>query len=68
LSNALLPEVKQDIKAVSIFNSRHTNPIEPFIRQGYGFYLKNNNQPMGVKTYDEVIAFLIAYYKKFGKI
>ena len=68
LSNTLLPEVKQDIKAVNIFNSRHTNPIEPFIRQGYGFYLKNNNQPMGVKTYDEVIAFLIAYYKKFGKI
>jgi hypothetical protein len=64
----VLPEVKADIKALNAFYNRHRNPIEPFIRRGYGFYLKNNNQPRGVQTYDEVTGFLIAYYKKFGKI
>ncbi len=64
----VLPEVKADMKEVNAFNNRHRNPIEPFVRQGYGFYLKNNNQPKGVQTYDDVTGFLIAYYKKFGKI
>jgi hypothetical protein len=33
---------------------------------GYGEFLKANNQPAGKKSYNEVIAWLIAYYKKFG--
>jgi Protein of unknown function (DUF3810) len=64
----VLPEVKADMKEMYAFNNSHRNPIEPFIRSGYGFYLKNNNQPKGVLTYDDVTGFLIAYYKKFGKI
>ena len=67
-TSMLLPEVKADIKEVADFFRRHRNPIEPFVRKGYGFYLKNNNQPKGVLSYDEVTGFLIAYYKKFGKI
>ena len=33
----------------------------------YDKYLKLNNQPKGKATYNEVIAYLIAYMKKFGK-
>jgi Protein of unknown function (DUF3810) len=64
----LSPEVKADFKEMAAFYRRHRNPIEPVIRSGYGFYLKNNNQPQGIKTYDAVTAFVIAYYRKFGKI
>jgi uncharacterized membrane protein len=64
----LLPQVKDDLREVAAFFNRHRNLIEPVIRSGYSFYLKSNNQPMGLKSYDEVTAFLIAYYKKFGKI
>jgi hypothetical protein len=28
--------------------------------------LKANNQPAGKRSYNEVVAWLIAYYKKFG--
>jgi hypothetical protein len=68
LNKMILPEVKTDMKEVIAFYNRHRNPIEPFVRKGYGFYLKNNNQPKGVLSYDDVTGFLIAYYKQFGKI
>lgn len=64
----LSPDVKADFKEMAAFFQRHRNPIEPVIRSGYGFYLKNNNQPLGIRSYDAVTAFLIAYYKKFGRI
>jgi hypothetical protein len=34
----------------------------------YGKYLKLNQQPQGMHTYNAVVAMLIAYYKKYGKI
>ena len=64
----LLPEVRDDLKLWRDFNRRHRNPVEPLIRWLYGKYLENNEQPQGVLSYDEVTSFLIAYYKKFGKI
>jgi hypothetical protein len=32
----------------------------------YDSYLKMNNQPKGKATYNEVVAWLIAYMKKYG--
>ena len=64
----LLPSVKEDLKEWRDFNRRHKNPVEPVIRWAYGKYLENNEQPQGVLSYDEVTSFIIAYYKKFGKI
>ena len=64
----LIPEVKNDLKEWRDFNRRHKNPVEPVIRWMYGKYLERNQQPQGVLSYDEVTSFLIAYYKKFGKI
>jgi cytochrome b561 len=67
-ANQLTPEVKTDLKEWRDFNRRHKNPVEPVIRWMYGKYLERNQQPQGVLSYDEVTSFLIAYYKKFGKI
>jgi hypothetical protein len=67
-SKQLLPEVKADIKEWREFNIRHKNPVEPVFRWLYGKYLQSNEQPQGLLSYDEVVGFLIAYYKKFGKI
>ena len=64
----LSPAIKNDIEEWRAFNKKHKNPIEPIIRWMYGKYLENNQQPQGVLSYDEVTSFLIAYYKKFGKI
>jgi hypothetical protein len=67
-SKQLSPSVKTDIRVWRAFNQRHRNPIEPIVSWIYGKYLQSNHQPSGVLTYDEVTGFLIAYYKKFGKI
>jgi hypothetical protein len=34
----------------------------------YGNYLKANNQPKGIETYNEVVSWLIAYRKKYGEL
>ena len=64
----LIPEVITDLKEWRAFNKKYRNPIEPVFRWVYGVYLKQNQQPQGVLSYDEVTAFMIAYYKKYGKI
>jgi Protein of unknown function (DUF3810) len=62
----LHPQVIKDIKEFRDFYRRFKNPVEPIIMWFYGHYLKANNQPAGKETYNEVVAWLIAYYKKFG--
>ena len=64
----LIPEVNDDLKEWKKFYLSHRNPIEPLFRWVYGVYLRRNQQPQGVLSYDEVTGFLIAYYKKTGKI
>lgn len=60
------PQVKKDQKEFRDFYRRYRNPLQPIILWGYGQYLKANNQPAGKRTYNEVVLWLIAYYKKFG--
>ncbi|MFN8291003.1 MAG: DUF3810 domain-containing protein [Chitinophagaceae bacterium] len=60
------PQVKKDQQEFRDFYRRYKNPIEPIIAWGYGQFLKANNQPSGKRTYNEVVTWLIAYYKKFG--
>ncbi|HUS03853.1 MAG TPA: DUF3810 domain-containing protein [Chitinophagaceae bacterium] len=64
----LLPEVKADIAEWKKFVEKYKSPLEPIIRWAYGNYLRANQQPKGMTSYDEVIADLIAFYKKYGKI
>lgn len=68
LAKQLIPEVKADINEWREFLRRHKNPLEPVIRWAYGNYLRANQQPKGITSYDEVIADLIGFYKKYGRI
>jgi hypothetical protein len=63
----LNPRVKKDIQVYKDFLRRYRNPIEPVISWIYDGYLQANDQPEGKRSYNQVVAFLIAYYKKFGK-
>lgn len=60
--------VKKDIEEWKRFNLSHQSFIEPAITWMYGRYLKLNEQPKGMRSYNEVISMLIAYYKKYGEI
>ena len=59
-------QVLKDQKEFRDFYRRYKNPIEPIVMWGYGHFLRANNQPAGKRSYNEVVAWLIAYYKKFG--
>lgn len=62
----LHPQAKKDIDEYRQFLKRYRNQIEPVISWIYDGYLQANDQPEGKKTYNMVVAYLIAYYKKFG--
>jgi|SRR6185312_9065239 len=64
----LNPFVKKDIEELRQFNLAHQSFIEPAITWMYGKFLKLNQQPQGMHTYNAVVGMLIAYYKKYGKI
>ncbi len=64
--NQLHPQVRADIEIYRRFLKAHKNPVENMVMWGYSHYLKVNNQPAGKETYNEVVAWLVAYYKKFG--
>ena len=65
---SLSTEVMADLKEWSDFNKSHQSIAEPVVRWIYGIYLQGNRQPGGILSYDEVTGFIIAYYKKFGRI
>jgi hypothetical protein len=64
----LIPEVKADLLEWRRFNRKYTSIFEPAISWLYGKYLQINQQPKGLRSYNEVIATLMAYYKKYGRI
>lgn len=64
----LIKPVKDDIKEWIRFSRKHRGFLAPVVNWVYGKYLQSNEQPQGILSYDEVTGFLIAYYKKFGKI
>jgi len=63
----LHPQVKKDIEEYRSFFKKYRNPIEPIISSIYDGYLQANDQPEGKRTYNMVVVYLVAYYKKFGK-
>jgi Protein of unknown function (DUF3810) len=64
----LIPEVKADLLEWRRFNRKYTSVFEPALNWLYGKYLQVNQQPKGLGSYNEVIATLLAYYKKYGRI
>lgn len=66
LFSGLHPRVVADFDELRKFYRSYKNPVEPIITWTYGHFLKANNQPGGKLTYNEVVAWLVAYYKKHG--
>jgi len=60
--------VKLDRRAIREFFNKRKNSISPAVSNLYDQYLKLNKQSAGVNSYNEVIGWLIAYQKKYGKI
>ena len=59
---------KNDVKELRSFYKKYENPFEPVIRLLYGKYLEANEQPKGILSYDEVLGWVVAYYRKYKRI
>lgn len=64
--NNLHPRVRSDKREEIAFRLQRKNKMQPYVSDFYDNYLKANNQPGGLATYNEVTAWLIAYMKKYG--
>jgi hypothetical protein len=64
----LIPEVKEDLREWREYIKKGANLFEPVFRSIYSIYLRRNQQPQGLLSYDKVTGFMIAYYKKYHKI
>lgn len=58
--------VRYDKREEIKFRSKRKNKMQPYVSDFYDNYLKANNQPGGLATYNEVTAWLIAFMKKYG--
>lgn len=67
LDSSLHTSVRKDYRTLRDFIDQHENPFEVVIDKLYGRYLEANEQPAGKMSYNEVVGWLIAYYKKYGK-
>ena len=63
----LHPRVQTDKRDERAFRFGHRNAFQPYVTRFYDNYLRLNNQPKGMATYNQVIAWLIAYLRKFGE-
>lgn len=57
--------VKRDYKEIRAFFQRYENPFGSVVWQLYANYLRANQQPSGLNSYNEVVAMLVAFYKKY---
>lgn len=61
------PQVKKDNRTYREYLLKSSNAVEPVMSLAYDRYLKMNNQPRGKEAYNEVVGWLMAYMKKYGK-
>lgn len=61
------PQVQADYAEYIDYLRHSDNVVEPYIAQFYDNFLKLNRQSRGIMTYNEVVAWLIAYQKKYGR-
>lgn len=59
----LTPAMKNDFRQEALFYLPYRTSIAKVSNLIYGQYLKANNQPQGMQTYTQVVAYLIAYMK-----
>lgn len=57
---------KEDLVTLRKFNQDHVGLLEPLFRTLYSQYLRVNQQPSGMLSYNQVVALLIAYARKNG--
>jgi hypothetical protein len=63
---ALSPAVREDIRHYRAYLQRYDSPLGSMVDVLYNQYLKLNEQPAGQRSYNQVVLWLMAYYRKEG--
>jgi hypothetical protein len=66
LFQRISPAVRSDLVELREFNDHHVGMLEPMIRMLYAQFLRANQQPGGMMSYNQVVALVIAYIRKYG--
>ena len=56
--------ILKNIRESDEFWRKYENPLEPLFKKFYDHYLKYNQQPDGLQTYNQIMGLLISYDKK----
>lgn len=64
LKSKVNPGILENYKEVQVFWESYNNPLEPLFKDFYGGFLKVNNQPQGIESYNYVVALLVNYFTK----
>ncbi len=59
---------KENYELLVAYHRNYENAVEPFFKSLYGQFLKMNHQEKGIQSYNEVVAWLISYYRKEKQI
>ncbi len=62
----LPPGVQEDLRTLRRFNQDHVGFFEPLVRTLYAQYLRVNQQPSGMLSYNQVVALVLAYVRRYG--
>ena len=54
----------KNLKENQIFWEQYKNPFEPLFKNSYDSYLKFNGQESGIKSYNQIIVLLVAFYNE----
>ncbi len=65
---ALTPAVREDIKKYRAYLRQYDSPLGTAVDVLYSQYLKLNEQPAGQRSYNQVVIWLMAYYRKEGEL
>lgn len=66
LYERISPAIKKDLDTEYAYWARYRGVVDTISDFFYDHFLKANNQPKGLRTYNEMISLLIAYYHQQG--
>lgn len=55
--------VREDVRRLSVFYRKYEGPVDDYTTALYDQYLKANQQAQGIRSYSEVVGWLMAYYR-----
>jgi hypothetical protein len=58
--------IKNDLRIIRDFYTSYQTPVERIIMTGYEYFLQANDQPKGMRSYHEVVGWVIALTRKQG--